>query len=177
VTGTQPLKAVAYHEAGHAVAQWAVGQPIDYATIVPSEGTLGHVALQLVPPSLVNRSGHDFTASELEMIEDVIIVLLAGAIAEMQHYKLGPEDQERREARNWGAKEDRALAAELADVLNDAYGSPGDLDTYLDLLTAKTFDLVRSNREVIEMLASELLTHRTLSGSAVRRVLGSKHPG
>lgn len=39
------LRATAFHEAGHAVAAFALGRPVKQASIVPEKGTLGHVRL------------------------------------------------------------------------------------------------------------------------------------
>src|SRR6185437_15760265 len=67
---SRKMEAVAYHEAGHAVAALLLHRPLRYVTIVPDKarGTLGH----------------DLTPRRRTILEREIMVLLAGEVAERE---------------------------------------------------------------------------------------------
>jgi Peptidase family M41 len=65
------FKAVAYHEAGHAVAAYTLLHKFDYVSIIPNEHSLGRVAMPKI------RSSNNFNDT---------VVFLAGFIAEYKAF-------------------------------------------------------------------------------------------
>jgi ATP-dependent Zn protease len=74
------LRNVAYHEAGHAVAGFLLHRAIRYATIIPGDGTLGHVR-HTDTPIWIREERNDSPRSE-GWIKNQIVILLAGGYAE-----------------------------------------------------------------------------------------------
>lgn len=64
-------KALAYHEAGHAVVGYAIGLTIERVTIIPDENSLGHCRY---------REWDEWTVASPP--ESVLALVLAGAVAE-----------------------------------------------------------------------------------------------
>ena len=66
---TDPRKAIAYHEAGHAVISMKLGYTCLYVTIIPDGSRLGHVCCE--DPLI---AGHD------DKIEHALKVLIAASL-------------------------------------------------------------------------------------------------
>jgi hypothetical protein len=100
----------------------------------------------------------DYTLRDVKMIEDQIIAVLAGPEAE-QHFtgNANPE----------GARHDYEIAAELALHLE----GPTVVDAYLEYLRVKARAIIDARWRLVEALAAQLLTRKTLSGPAIRRCL------
>ena len=86
-------KAVAYHEAGHAVISMKLGYKCLYVTIIPDGDRLGHVCCE---DPLAGR--HD------DKIKHALKVLIAASLAESKH--IGSP--------TWGDADDRMKARNLA---------------------------------------------------------------
>ena len=89
------LRAVAFHEAGHAVCAYALGRTFEYATIIPEEYSAGHVRYAPYPPSVLDgvESGFiDFR--DFQFVEDSILCTLAGEIAQEEVCKPSEEELE-----------------------------------------------------------------------------------
>ena len=76
-----PLSVIAYHEAGHAVAQWKLGFKIKEVTIVPKAEVAGSVSHKR---SLrLYRLAWDIpTGKQLGRYHDLIVTTLAGEAAQ-----------------------------------------------------------------------------------------------
>jgi cell division protease FtsH len=166
-------RVLAYHEAGHAVAQYYMmpEQKIVRATIVRlSTGSYGHVAPvdtveQHIKP--VQRDAYD------------IIVFLAGRAAEKIYsgeifYSVGGDYpavsflmQRMARAGYFGPK----LAMDLNNVVIGAPGSGGGMDKTLESYWIKmeeaTEALLRRHWKEVSALAEELLVQNTLNGKEV----------
>ena len=70
----------AYHEAGHAVMAWLMEQKVEYASVIPGNGTLGHVNISL---------GECETL--LDYCRDRVMVFLAGDASELMFIEPPPE--------------------------------------------------------------------------------------
>lgn len=157
------LRATAYHEAGHAVARFALGRRIDRATIVPDEEdqTLGHVQGRILLRSekLEAGIGEFDTLRERKAAEDAIVSALAGPIAEA---KLTGR-------RNLlGASGDDRSVDDVAEAL---HGRGDVASAYIGYLEALARGTVETLWYLVEALAAELLLRETLSGAAVHRLL------
>jgi hypothetical protein len=129
-------KALAYHEAGHAVVGYALGLTIERVTINPDETSLGHCRYQ---------NWEEWTASSPP--ERVLSLLLAGAVAE-----------EIATGRPSGASDDRAaLGVARAH-------SAGDAEALARLTAARqrTACLLEEYWPVVKTLAGALRESRDL---------------
>ena len=94
-----PLRrAIAYHEAGHAVISMKLGYRCLYVTIITDGDRVGHVCCE---DPLVG--GHD------DKIKHALKVLIAASLAESKH--IG--------CRTWGDADDRVKATNLALLATD----------------------------------------------------------
>ncbi len=152
------LATVAYHEAGHAVACFYLGRRVDRVTIVPRDGSLGHVSGRALPRS-VERSGELDTRRERQAAEDAIIATLAGPIAEARF---------KGRRNHVGASSDDHQAVNLAFRL---WSAPAVATAYLDFLGARAQELIDVLWYLVDSLAAELLERRTLSGVETHRTL------
>ncbi len=153
-------KAIAYHEAGHAVAQHSFGRTLERVTIVPDPEAHGAMYGELVPSALLERPKNAaLTPAEVEETERTFIVLLAGGVAERLagDYKPGASGR------------DQVLVYDLLVIVAEILGF--EKDAYIRDVTARTTKFVQSNSAAIELLANELLRRKTLSGEAVGRLL------
>lgn len=80
------LEPTAFHEAGHAVAPFAVGRTFQHVTIVPDDEdeSLGHVQWRRRRPS----GGDTRRARERAYVLDTLVVMLAGVEAQAQFQNL-----------------------------------------------------------------------------------------
>lgn len=69
---------VAYHEAAHAIAAWALWRPFQYATIVANDESNGHV--QQIPVKFVEKD--TFPGDYDAFVMDRAVIALAGYIAD-----------------------------------------------------------------------------------------------
>jgi hypothetical protein len=141
------MRAVAHHEAGHAVASWRKGMDP------------GRVVL-LAPPSDLSRpwvrgqhrSGDGPRPGDSPvMVRAHAVVLFAGQAAEMEWIRryAYPENRSRAETlATVGATEDERRAAELLQALNSENAGSE--------LRSEAAELVASNWAVIERIAMEL---------------------
>lgn len=151
------LKAIAYHEAGHAVAHHFFGVPFHYATIEPDnkDDSLGHVQSRSLPKSF---DPENIPFETRERIDDEIMVFLAGQAAE---YKITKKH-------NWsGAETDYHNAIGLAYYLRD---STRQMNAYMDLMVIRAEDWVSKtmNWLAIKQVARELIKKQRLSSKEVR---------
>ena len=126
-------KHTAYHEAGHAAADLLLGHSPCRATIVATEDTAG---------TTQQLDGDNMTA---EGMENLVIALYAGAEAQ-SHVDVNDE------AIKVGASDDDEQAAEYLRLLNSTE----------EELRERTTELISEHWELVELIASELLLHKTL---------------
>jgi hypothetical protein len=156
---TDDTTATAYHEAGHAVAHWLFGFPIDRATITPSVDYAGAVSGPVVHIQFAEES--DDSQEAEKKLRQAAVVHLAGA--EAQRY------YDARTLRPWHSEEDRENAAEALWHLGYA---PGHLELIYKELVDETAQLVREHWQRIQTIAAALLEHRELTGADVYGLLG-----
>jgi hypothetical protein len=140
--------ATAYHEAGHAVAHYALGRTIRRVTIVPDDDTLGHLRGRVLHDSEKLRSGlFEFdTLKELKAAEDEIVCALCGPIAEARF--TGKENEV-------GASGDYETVAKIVLALH----ATGDVaDAHLAYLEAQAREIVEVLWYLVEALAAKLVT-------------------
>jgi hypothetical protein len=74
------LRAIAYHEAGHAVAARLLLCRYKYVTIKAGEGSLGHVLMHRI--RITDEQAYDLSPTVRDRFERDILVSLAGPEAE-----------------------------------------------------------------------------------------------
>jgi hypothetical protein len=137
--------AVAYHEAGHAVIDVALGHSPLRATVVVKPGR------EIV--ALVESAG-----SKPQSALDGCCALLAGYFAELRHS--GAQ----------GFKDDACnIDFEKVDEILRVVGIVADELTF-EVLIAETTRLVDENWPAIERLAAKLLERETLSGEEIEAI-------
>jgi hypothetical protein len=150
----------AFHEAGHAVAAWAQGIGVEYATIAHEEGERGRIALEQEPCLL---------ASVAEM-ERLIRVSLAGPMAQQRACGDAEIDQER-------AGADMIIVRALFIVITG-----GNIDRFPQFITrlrAETEALIFEplNWARVLSVAAALVERRTLTGDELRDVINAVRVG
>ena len=154
------LSAVAYHEAGHAVAHIFLYHPIRKVTIRPDEKAGSAGLCQRKGPSYLKAIDVHISAAKQARILDNIKALLAGNVAQRRFNK--------RSVRHWQASSDFQEAFDLASRLTDV---PKGVELLLAWLRHETECLVALRWPQIQAVASALLEHETLTGEQVRAVL------
>jgi hypothetical protein len=160
VSEVNDLEATAYHEAGHVIARWHFGYPIDRVTIVPAGDYTGAVE----GTSPIEGLELDLDASEgtQQHTRQAVMVLLAGAEAQVRY---SPES-----FHEYHASADYSLAIDLLLYL----GGTGERATAIgDTLTAQTKVLLAQHWPLVETLAKKLLESKVMPGSDVLALLNS----
>jgi len=148
---------IAYHEAGHAVAMWALGLGIGIVSIVPANGLNGHArtAYEYEPPADGNLHVRRF------IVEQSVIQLHAGDVAS----RLLRPDVTVRQA----ALDHRHIHGKMADVVDDAALQI----TWCHYLWQRAYTMLSwpSKWYLVVGLAQQLLDHGTLDGKEATRYL------
>jgi len=148
--------ATAYHEAGHAFADWHFGYKVKRATIVPKGDTAGYVAtktrLHFRSLGYSNPSG-----ARIGHLHERIVSMLAGHAAQR---RFCPGS-----VRPIHASSDRQQVADLLFTLH----SKAELPHVIRYLEAKAKNLVENpmHWRVIQHLAKSLLKHQTMTGEQI----------
>jgi hypothetical protein len=155
----EKLKKVAYHEAGHAVAAFAMFRRFKKVSIIPipEEGTLGRLsgcqwASKLNPE-------FDDGARLRHKVEAEIILSLAGCVAEA---KLTGRYN------HIGASKDYQDAVFYESYVTD---STEETEAYIKWLFEKTKNVLSRRWNAIELLADELIKHREIAYMATRLII------
>ena len=152
--------ATAYHEAGHAFADWHFGFTVKRATIMPKGGTAGHVAtttrLHFRSLEYSNPSG-----ARIGRLHERVVSLLAGHEAQRRY---SPSS-----VRSYHARSDREKVADLLVTLH----SKEELPHVLRYLQAKAANLVERplHWRAIRHLAGLLVKHKTMTGEQVTEAI------
>lgn len=129
-------KAIAYHEAGHAVISITLGYKCLYVTIIPDGDRLGHVCCE--DPLIIGRE---------DKIEDAMKILIAAGLSEGKIL----------EHANWGDAEDRLTARRLALLASNE--DTKRAETLINEIVSEAGQLVDKHWAEIEALAQQLLMH------------------
>lgn len=158
---SRELKAIAYHEAGHAVACCLMRRRFKYVAIEPTEGAQGQVGGHHM--SLGSRPGTGSTNKSHSAAERMIVCLLAGHIAERAACK---------KRRPRGSEADFRAALDLAVRL---MGSIEQAEAYLHSLYARTRQLIelQCNWRAVEALANVLLDRKRVGYRKARRIVAA----
>jgi hypothetical protein len=170
-------KAIAYHEAGHAVAAHRLGYEVMRVSIAPKSGSAGHVSWRnpIKNRSVISKLEY---GSEADLdrvrhrIDHAIIVSMAGALAQKRH-------NPRSDWRYGGsgvARDDRFLlkgsddqqALQLASQLHE---NEKVRAAYWRYLKARAEALVNHHWPEIEQLARALLHRETISGDDIHEAM------
>jgi cell division protease FtsH len=173
--GPEDKRAIAYHEAGHAVITWALTQDkIARASIIrysggPSGGaSMGHV----LPVPEQERFSHS-----LRELEDDICVSLGGRAADFE-FLGGP--------RVGAAGDLNGVRSRLRQLAMEGYfGSLGykmelsdaltkEMDALVDTLLERARQTLREHADKVEALAAELLEKEELDAEEVVAILGER---
>ncbi|MCP9496814.1 MAG: hypothetical protein MSG64_20445 [Pyrinomonadaceae bacterium MAG19_C2-C3] len=157
------LERVVYHEAGHAVAAYALRLPVHHATIIPNEEwkTLGYVRYKKSPTSF--EPDVDVSSPHTRRrIESRVTVGMAGEAAE--YILCG------RYNRRWRTYPDYRNAFNIAHFLYQ------DFDTcaaYLEFKRLEARDFLNDRRlwRAVEVLAVALLEKKKIAGRDVRAII------
>jgi hypothetical protein len=138
----------AFHEAGHTVIALALGRPVHRVTILPNRDRLGQCEI-----------GKGMVRASEDALEREILIALAGVAAEARHsgrYEMVSADHDLRFVRRLvlRRKSERAAARYEERLLRKVEAMLGDDGTW----------------KAVEMIAAELLKHRTISGRAARHL-------
>ncbi|WP_372717556.1 cell division protein FtsH [Novipirellula sp.] len=146
------LVATAYHEAGHAVMALSLGRPIDKVTISPRRLQVEGVRLG----ACKIQKGR--TKSSRDWLEDEVLILFAGMVAEAIITGEYCES---------GAAQDLRTARRL---LHTRPGTQQQMERIERRLVDKTAHILRDegHAKAITLIAEELLLKTTISGRAVR---------
>ncbi len=158
--GRASRRAVAFHEAGHAVVAESLGVRVAKATIIPGPGFAGRVR-------------HEHALDR----EASILIAFAGAHAEARLRGRRPRLALRPGAAGWAGGDVARYGAgyDIRHAHRWAHGPLGrdreERRAYLRWLWQRARLLVADRWDEIEAVAAALLKRGTLSGAAVRRVL------
>ncbi len=167
------LVVVAYHEAGHAVAGWALGQQPTSATIVPTKRGDQTILGSVMGPPVVLCFGRD---DPEESSRIAAIVALAGEVAEAPlTSKAAPGARARQWfsevefAPNRGRDTDCERYTWLALQRGEGAQNVGP---WLSFWRHETAALLAQHAAEVERVALALLQHRTLDETALADILG-----
>ena len=159
---SQNEQATAYHEAGHAFADWHFNFRVKRASIVANQkgNSAGHV---LTKTGLPFRS-LEYTSpsgARIGRFHEHVVSLLAGQAAQ-QHYR-------RSSVRSYHAASDRNAIADILSTLH----STSELPHVIRYLDAKARNLIECPMHwfVIQHLAAELLRRKTMTGEEVETTI------
>lgn len=155
------VKRVAYHEAGHAVAAYIVRRRWQYATIEPTDDSLGHIRYFPAPATFHPDADED-TRTRYRL-EQYATTALGGVVAEAK--LIG--------SHNWvGASADLRQAVDWLDYLSSG---PDETGAYVGWMLERTRGLLRQEHWwlAVEHLAAALLVHRRLDYRRCRQLIAS----
>lgn len=154
------LLAVAYHEAGHAMADFRLGFKIKHVSVLPDVVSAGRTRSNL-GLNLRSLAFDTPSAAALARCHEKVISLLAGREAQR---RFRPQS-----VRSHMAENDRKSAV---DILWRIHPERKEMRAALKYLEARTRNLIRDckNWRLIEDLAGALVESGSLDGQEVRRI-------
>ena len=154
--------AMAYHEAGHAVACYYMHVKINSATIIPDEVSLGHVRPENMFRGLNPEA--DLSGRVRLQIERAIIISLAGMAAQRRFSK--------RSWRQYHGSSDFRSAGDLALYIG---GDGAGATAFLHWLQLRADQLVEAQWRDIECVARALMKRKTMTGDEIVEVIDGEH--
>lgn len=153
-------ESTAYHEAGHAVADWRYGFKIKTITIVPTADAVGSVTSK----TRLKLGDMDYaypSSARIARNHEMIVALLAGGAAQRRFNPKG--------IRSHHSSSDLEKVKNLVSRLH----SEGEEYYVRRYLEERSWNLVNhpQNWRLIQDLAKALLEHRTMSGTEVEALL------
>jgi len=159
-------EATAYHEAGHAVAGFALKRAFTKVSIVPDDTTVGHCAF--MPRPLKTPPEYRTVDSKFRNImERRAMTYLAGGEAEQLFYRIGKltgRVQKHLDVGNyiaWGLGIDNSHAVEALGWLTKNRDD-NELSAYLEWLGHRVRVILQDNWAAVEVLADRLLEVDTI---------------
>jgi hypothetical protein len=153
---------VAYHEAGHAVANLFLDLPVKLVTIVPHKNSGGRV--EAPGSSSLRRfdAAVELSLRKRDRLERNVRSSLAGAVAERRFA--------RRSWRSWHSQHDWMQASWLIDTFLTG-GNARATSAYFKLLQIQTENLIENHWREVEAVAQALVVHRTLVAKELSAVV------
>jgi len=154
MTASKSQTATAYHEAGHAVMAFLVGRPVEKVTIAPAQLQTGGFRLGACKV----QKGR--TKASKDVLEDEVLILLAGMVAESQFtHRYCPA----------GAAQDLRAVKRL---LANRAANERQIERVAGRMLDKTQHVLSNpaNRRAVALVAKQLLEKETISGRAVRQL-------
>jgi hypothetical protein len=164
----EALRATAYHEAGHAMAAWyfeiPFGKGKHVLSIVPEGTTQGHFLSKYILRG--RRLEVSTTGADRLKMERVVVVLLAGMVAQRKHRPSS--------VRSWQGSSDFHSAVNLVSYFA---ASGRETEAYLKLLRIRAeLTLERPGAwECVEAIATALLDRKTLCAKEVVEIVQATH--
>ena len=149
------LLATAWHEAGHALVAAIVGRPIQKVTVAPANMQTGGVRLGAV------KFQKGRSKSTNDWLEDEVLILLAGMVAESKFTGQYCES---------GARQDLRVARNLMDK---RAATERQMEKLERRLVDKVEHLLEQPHHVsaLKMIVDELIEKRTIKGRTVKHFL------
>jgi ATP-dependent Zn protease len=154
----------AYHEAGHAVAYWALCRPFRDVTIIPDADCKGCVRGELTP----DFGDDSFKGNWGALVRDEAVISLAGPVAERMHRgeilyevediaaQLTPDDQ----------VAIKMACEDCAAVITQRDGkSIIDISLALDEMLAAAIGIMQEHWGAVDAVAQRLLTDKMLTAA------------
>ena len=161
------LESTAYHEAGHAVAAYQVGQLIKSVTIIPDDDSSGSVSTGPYFSGdewdqLIRVNSEDISGGMQQRLENDVLVCLVGPAAQKRFNFFG--------YRKFHGEQDRKIAMNWLRLLE---GDNQILGYYFRMfdLRARNFVQRSTNWGLICHLVETLLAKPTLTGDEVKSVI------
>jgi hypothetical protein len=153
-------RSAAIHQAGHAVTAFKLGKPIEHLTILPDKDHFGCVKFSYPYWFTPDR---EVAEPIWALIEDQVLIWLAGFAAEDSWCQDGPDKPDDRNARlTVGADSDLRAVATMAEHIG-----PGTLEGRIEELRQRVLQWVGPKgaySSLVYQLADELATAQQLSG-------------
>lgn len=149
-------KRIAYHEAGHALANFISDIPFEYVTIIENEGSLGHLS----KPNLPEYDDSLDIPDRLVLFVKDCIVAIAGTFSESIFTN---------RKNNIGASSD---FSEVDELINGNILDKQEQLLFKKWIKVHTKNILNrpENKARIELLVEELLIHKTLTEEQVKSI-------
>ncbi len=156
----QTRRALAYHEAGHALLRLHLGLDIKEVSIVYDEETKsrGHVTGELPQDKHIKELGNHLLASLVLLVEEGMIRVA------------GPEAKELITGRKPGKWAHRDYRVDLWSEEGKKMG-PEEREAFLHWIVERVKPLLNSKRHYLDAIAEALFQHKELSGGEIQDIM------
>jgi hypothetical protein len=168
------LRAVAYHEAGHAVARTELRLPLRWVTIIPSGDDAGATYGGHLPKAVrewIEEGGYGRPAGIRDRLEREVMAILAGEVAQEIATGTTEGSAQYDDHPEYGRVIVDGDWHRVVDVLEELTGGDDEeVPLYSDLLRLRTQRLLRQPYvwAHVEVVAEALLGQKRLTGREVR---------